>query len=102
MSKMGISTLQSYNGAQIFEAVGLNKQLIDKYFSGTTSRIGGLSLDDLAREVLVRHKLAFPAAPVANPKLETGWDYQWKLRGEFHLRNPAYIHLLQLFTHNTK
>lgn len=98
MSKMGISTLQSYNGAQIFEAVGLNKQLIDKYFTGTASRIGGLGLDDIAREILVRHKLAFPDAPVANPKLETGGVYQWKRRGEFHLMNPESIHLLQLST----
>ena len=98
-SKMGISTLQSYQGAQIFEAVGLSKEVIDKYFTGTTSRIGGLTLDDIAEEVLVRHRFAFPGKIVANPKLEVGGVYQWKLRGEEHLFNPQTIHLLQ---HSTK
>lgn len=96
MSKMGISTLQSYQSAQIFEALGLGSDVIDKCFKGTISRIEGLSFDDLAQEVLVRHKLAFgkEGAP-----LQVGGIYQWKRRGEKHLFSPEVIHLLQ---HSTK
>ncbi|MCS6824542.1 MAG: glutamate synthase large subunit [Cytophagaceae bacterium] len=94
-SKMGISTLQSYQGAQIFEALGISKKVIDKYFTNTVSRIEGLSLDDIAKEALIKHQLAFPASEVPNPKLEVGGLYQWKRRGEFHLFNPQTIHLLQ-------
>ncbi len=94
-SKMGISTLQSYQGAQIFEAVGISRDVIDHYFTGTVSRIGGLTLDNIAKESLVKHKLAFPEVPVPNPRLEVGGVYQWKLRGEEHLFNPQTIHLLQ-------
>jgi len=97
-SKMGISTLQSYQGAQIFEALGISKEVIDVYFTGAISRIGGLSLDDIAREALIKHRLAFPAEPVPNSKLEVGGIYQWKRRGEFHLFNPQTIHLLQQST----
>ncbi|MBX9852540.1 MAG: glutamate synthase large subunit [Cytophagaceae bacterium] len=97
-SKMGISTLQSYQGAQIFEALGISKEVIDKYFTTTVSRIGGLSLDDIAKEALVKHKLAYPDKPIPNPKLEVGGVYQWKRRGEFHLFNPQTIHLLQQST----
>jgi glutamate synthase (NADPH/NADH) large chain len=93
-SKMGISTLQSYQGAQIFEALGVSNEVIDQHFTGTVSRIGGLSLDDIARETLIKHHYAF-APQVAAPKLEVGGIYQWKLRGEFHLFNPQTIHLLQ-------
>ena len=99
MSKMGISTLQSYHGAQIFEALGIHKEVIDQYFSGTVSRIGGLKLDDIAHEALAKHGLAFPITANASPKLEVGGVYQWKLRGEAHLFNPQTIHLLQ---HSTK
>lgn len=99
MSKMGISTLQSYHGAQIFEALGIHKEVIDQYFSGTVSRIGGLKLDDIAQEALVKHKLAFPVTANASPRLEVGGVYQWKQRGEAHLFNPQTIHLLQ---HSTK
>jgi len=98
-SKMGISTMQSYHGAQIFEALGISKDVIDKYFCRTVTRIGGLSLDDIAKEALVKHKLAYPDKFVPNPKLEVGGIYQWKRRGEFHLFNPQTIHLLQ---HATK
>ena len=97
-SKMGISTLQSYQGAQIFECLGLNKEVIDKYFPGTISRIGGMGIDEIAREVLVRHKLAYPEAPGLNPHLEVGGFYQWKQRGESHLFNPQTVHLLQQST----
>lgn len=98
MSKMGISTLQSYTGSQIFEALGINKEVIDKYFTGTISRIEGLSLDGIAKEVLVRHKLAFPESIPSKKRLEVGGFYQWKRRGESHLFNPESIHYLQLST----
>ena len=96
MSKMGISTLQSYQSAQIFEALGLGSDVIDKCFKGTISRIEGLSFDDLAEEVLVRHKLAFEREGTG---LQAGGVYQWKRRGEKHLFSPEVIHLLQ---HSTK
>jgi len=98
-SKMGISTLQSYQGAQIFEALGISKKVIDKYFTNTVSRIEGLDLDGIAKEAMIKHKLAFPEMEVPNPKLEVGGIYQWKRRGEFHLFNPQTIHLLQ---HSTR
>ena len=98
-SKMGISTLQSYQGAQIFECLGLNKDVIDKYFTGTISRIGGMGIGEIAREVLVRHKVAYPELQVLNPRLEVGGFYQWKQRGEAHIFNPQTIHLLQ---HSTR
>jgi len=95
MSKMGISTLQSYHGAQIFEALGISKDVVDLYFTGTVSRIGGLTLDDIATEALAKHSLAFPKTSNAIPHLEVGGVYQWKQRGEAHLFNPQTIHLLQ-------
>ncbi len=94
-AKMGISTLQSYQGAQIFEALGIHNEVIDRYFTKTISRIGGLKLDDIAQEVLIRHHLAFPKIPVTQQRLEVGGIYQWKLRGEAHIFNPQTIHLLQ-------
>ncbi len=99
MSKMGISTLQSYHGAQIFEALGLSRAVVDRYFTGTVSRIEGLTLDDIAREALAKHRMAFPPVQNPNPHLEVGGIYQWKQRGEVHLFNPQTIHLLQ---HATK
>jgi glutamate synthase (NADPH/NADH) large chain len=99
MSKMGISTLQSYHGAQIFEALGISREVVDTYFNGTVSRIGGLTLDDIAREALVKHHLAFPKNNNGTNLLEVGGVYQWKQRGEAHLFNPQTIHLLQ---HATK
>ena len=99
MSKMGISTLQSYHGAQIFEALGINSDVINLHFTGTVSRIEGLKMDDIAQEALVRHQLAYPKTLSSNTKLAVGGVYQWKHRGEAHLFNPQTIHLLQ---HSTR
>ena len=97
-SKMGISTLQSYQGAQIFEIVGLNKVVVDKYFSGTISRIEGLGLDEIAKESLAKHQFAFSRKEIPVDRLPVGGIYQWKRKGEFHLFNPQTIHLLQYST----
>jgi glutamate synthase (ferredoxin) len=94
-SKMGISTIQSYRGAQIFEAIGLNHEVIDKYFTWTPSRIEGASLDVLAREVELRHRRAFPDRPVDGHTLDVGGQYQWRADGEAHLFNPQTVHKLQ-------
>jgi glutamate synthase (ferredoxin) len=96
ISKMGISTMQSYLAAQIFEAIGLNQEVVDKYFSWTPSRIGGASLDDLAKEVELRHRHAFPeyGSPDGHT-LEEGGKYQWRKDGEHHLFNPESIYYLQ-------
>ncbi|MGF1738226.1 glutamate synthase large subunit [Photobacterium satsumensis] len=99
-SKMGISTLQSYHGAQIFEALGISKSVVDKYFTGTVSRIQGLTIDDIAKEVLVRHRLGYPTREVPIQMLDVGGVYQWKQRGEKHLFNPETISLLQQSTRN--
>ncbi|SFU08666.1 glutamate synthase (NADH) large subunit [Algoriphagus locisalis] len=95
LSKMGISTLQSYQSAQIFEAIGLGPEVIDRCFKGTISRISGISFDELAEEVLIRHRAAYETE---SPILEQGGVYQWKRRGEKHLFNPETIHLLQKST----
>jgi glutamate synthase (NADPH/NADH) large chain len=95
ISKMGISTLQSYQSSQIFEALGIGSEVIEKCFRGTISRIEGLSFDDIAREVLVRHQVAYRNQ---NKELPTGGIYQWKRTGEKHLFNPEIIHLLQYST----
>lgn len=95
MSKMGISTLQSYQSAQIFEALGLGSDVVERCFRGTISRIEGLSFDDLAKEVLIRHQLAFENE---SKDLQVGGVYQWKRRGEKHLFSPEVIHLLQYST----
>ncbi|XHR28844.1 MAG: glutamate synthase large subunit [Chthoniobacteraceae bacterium] len=92
-SKMGISTIQSYRGAQIFEAVGLNHEVIEKYFTWTASRIEGAGLDVLAGEVQLRHQHAY--AQTTSPTLEVGGEYQWRADGEAHLFNPLTIHALQ-------
>lgn len=94
-SKMGISTLQSYQGAQIFEIIGLNRDVVDKCFTGATSRIEGLGLDEIAREALAKHQLAFSRKDIPVDRLPVGGIYQWKRKGEFHLFNPQTIHLLQ-------
>ncbi|MEN0005085.1 MAG: glutamate synthase large subunit [Bacteroidota bacterium] len=96
MSKIGISTLQSYQGAQIFEALGIEKAVVDRCFKGTISRIQGIGFDGIAREVLTRHLLAYPPKPSPNPQLEVGGVFQWKRRGEAHLFNPKSVHYLQL------
>ena len=98
-SKMGISTLQSYQGAQIFEIIGLNHSVVDKYFSGAVSRIEGLGLDEIARETLAKHNLAFSKKSIPVDRLPVGGLYSWKRKGEYHLFNPQSIHLLQ---HSTK
>ena len=95
MAKMGISTIQSYRGAQIFEAVGLNSNVVDRYFTWTPSRIQGVGMDVLAEEVLERHRHAFPDRPV-NGLLDPGGQYQWRSDGEYHLFNPQTIHKLQI------
>jgi len=98
-SKMGISTLQSYQGAQIFEIIGLNKDVVDKYFTGAVSRIEGMGLDEIAEEALVKHRVAFSRKEIPVDRLPEGGLYQWKRKGEFHLFNPQTIHLLQ---HSTR
>ncbi|MEY2835071.1 MAG: glutamate synthase large subunit [Bacteroidota bacterium] len=94
-SKMGISTLQSYQGAQIFEIIGLNREVVDKYFTGAVSRIEGMGLDEIAREALAKHNLGFSRKSIPVDRLPVGGVYQWKRKGEFHLFNPQTIHLLQ-------
>ena len=95
MSKMGISTVQSYRGAQIFEAVGLHQSLIERYFTGTPSRIQGADLLAIAKEQLTRHSQAFPDREVDGSTLDAGGEYQWRKDGEAHLFNPLTIHNLQ-------
>jgi len=95
MSKMGISTVQSYRGAQIFEAVGLDKEFVDKYFTSTASRIGGIDLKIVAEENSIRHHNAFPERTVKIPDLECGGEYQWRRDGEYHLFNPVTVSKLQ-------
>jgi glutamate synthase (ferredoxin) len=95
ISKMGISTIQSYCGAQIFEAVGLNDEVIDKYFTGTPSRISGIGIDVIAKESRMRHDHAFPDRQVNGRTLDGGGQYQWRGGGELHLFNPQTIHKLQ-------
>ena len=99
-SKMGISTLQSYQGAQIFEILGINKSVVDQYFAGAVSRIEGMGLDEIAKEVLAKHQFAFSKQSLPFEQLTTGGIYQWKRKGEFHLFNPQTIHLLQQATKN--
>jgi len=94
-SKIGISTIQSYLGAQIFECVGLQKKVVDKYFTGTATRIEGSDLIAIAQETLERHHRAFPARVEAPATLEVGGDYQWRNEGEAHLFSPQVIHSLQ-------
>ncbi len=97
MSKMGISTIASYRGAQVFEAIGLGYDLVDEYFTGTVSRLGGIGLDELAEEVGRRHALAYPDRPDerAHRDIELGGEYQWRREGEFHLFNPETVFKLQ-------
>ena len=87
-SKMGISTLQSYRGAQCFEAIGLNQALIDQYFTGTASRIEGVGLDVLAREAQMKHEHAFRPRRESETELDLGGNYQYRVNGEYHLLNP--------------
>ena len=95
MSKMGISTVQSYHGAQIFEAVGLNNAVVERYFSGTTSQIEGVGLDVLAEEVALRHEFAYRPLSDSVTELDVGGAYQFRMRGEQHLLNPTTVSKLQ-------
>ncbi len=95
ISKMGISTIRSYTGSQIFEAVGLGRELIDEYFSGTVSRLGGIDLATLEEETLMRHRFAFPEKEEEPVDLEVGGQYQWRQRGERHMLTPDVVHKLQ-------
>ncbi|MEZ0268449.1 MAG: glutamate synthase large subunit [Phycisphaerae bacterium] len=94
-SKMGISTVQSYRAAQIFEAIGLSKKLIDRYFTGTASRIGGVGIEVLATEALLRHRRGFPPINVDQVVLANGGNYQWRRDGEFHMWNPESVAKMQ-------
>ncbi|MCY6957499.1 glutamate synthase large subunit [Clostridium brassicae] len=98
LSKMGICTIQSYHGAQIFEALGLSEEFIKEYFKGTPSRIGGIDIKDTAQEVLARHKIAFNRLRKPVSELHSGGLYSWRKDGEFHLFNPETIYKLQLAT----
>jgi glutamate synthase (ferredoxin) len=96
MSKMGISAIQSYRGAQVFEALGLRQDVVDQYFTWTPSRVGGIGLDVIAQEVLMRHHAAFPLRSVNGHVLASGGLYQWRRDGEQHLFTPESIHRLQV------
>ena len=97
MSKMGISTIASYRGAQVFEAIGLDHELVDEYFTGTVSRLGGIGLDEIAAECARRHEIAYPERPDerAHRDLDLGGEYQWRREGEYHLFNPQTVFKLQ-------
>ncbi len=97
MSKMGVSTVASYTGAQIFEAIGLGDDLVERYFTGTVSRLGGIGLDEIAAAIRMRHSVANPRRPEerAHRKLELGGEYQWRREGEYHLFNPETVFKLQ-------
>ncbi|MGW7286993.1 glutamate synthase large subunit [Streptomyces sp. NPDC054847] len=104
MSKMGISTVASYRGAQVFEAVGLDEAFVDKYFNGTATKIGGAGLDIVAKEVAARHAKAYPASGIAatHRALEIGGEYQWRREGEPHLFDPETVFRLQHATRNKR
>jgi glutamate synthase (NADPH/NADH) large chain len=94
-SKMGISTIQSYHGAQVFEAIGLNSEFVEEYFTWTASRVGGIGIEEIAEDVRRRHERAFPERPLPSPSLDPGGQYQYRRNGEYHLFNPESIHKLQ-------
>jgi len=95
MSKMGISTIQSYRGAQIFEAIGLNKEVVDRYFTHTATRIEGIGLEEIYQETLARHRKAFPERVGGPLLLDVGGQYQWRRGGEYHLFNPDTVSKMQ-------
>ncbi len=97
MSKMGISTVASYTGAQIFEAIGLDKSVMDEFFTGTTSKLGGIGLAEIAQECELRQRMAFPSRPesLAHRELPLGGEYKWRREGEYHLFNPETVFKLQ-------
>ena len=94
-SKMGISTLQSYQGAQIFETIGLDKSLVEKYFTGTSSRIKGIGMEVLAREAIMKHEFAMQPPHLSDTELRVGGEYQFRVRGERHMLNPTTVSKLQ-------
>ncbi|NGP89409.1 glutamate synthase large subunit [Fodinibius halophilus] len=100
MSKMGISTIKSYRGAQIFEALGIDQEVIDRYFTWTDSRIGGIGLDTIAKEAKMRHRRAFPKYQTNGQVLDEGGEYKWRKGSEYHAYNPKTVHTLQLATKN--
>jgi len=104
MSKMGISTVSSYRGAQVFEAIGLGREVVAKYFTGTTSQLGGISMDTLAEEVARRHAKAYPTDGLmpAHRTLEIGGEYQWRREGEPHMFDPDTVFRLQHATRNRR
>jgi glutamate synthase (NADPH/NADH) large chain len=104
MSKMGVSTVASYRGAQIFEAVGLSQGVIDAYFTGTASKLGGVGLDVIAEEVALRHRVAYPPSGIApaHRTLNVGGEYQWRREGEPHLFDPETVFRLQHSTRNRR
>lgn len=104
MSKMGVSTVASYTGAQIFEAIGLDQAVVDQYFTGTTSRLGGIGLGVIAEEVIERHRDAYLSRPTerAHRELEVGGEYQWRREGELHLFNPKTVYKLQHATRSKR
>jgi glutamate synthase (NADPH/NADH) large chain len=95
MSKMGVSTYMSYCGAQLFEAIGLKRTLIDKYFRGTASQVGGIGVFEVAEEAIRMHKAAFGDDPVLEGMLDAGGEYAWRVRGEEHMWTPDAIAKLQ-------
>ncbi|OMC51146.1 glutamate synthase subunit alpha [Mycolicibacterium fortuitum] len=101
MSKMGISTLASYTGAQLFQAIGISQEVLDQYFTGLSCPVGGIDLDDIAADVAARHSLAYLDRPDerAHRELEVGGEYQWRREGEYHLFNPDTVFKLQ---HSTR
>jgi glutamate synthase domain-containing protein 2/glutamate synthase domain-containing protein 3 len=101
-SKMGISTLQSYRGAQVFEAIGLNQELVEKYFTGTASRIAGVGLEVLAREAKMKHDHSMQPMTDADLELESGGTYQYRIGGEYHLYNPLTVSKLQHAVRNSR
>jgi glutamate synthase (NADPH/NADH) large chain len=104
MSKMGISTIASYTGAQVFEAIGLSQEVVDEYFVGTTSRLGGVSLDIIAQETIARHHIAYPPGGEVpgTKRLPIGGEYQWRREGEPHLFDPETVFTLQHSTRNKR
>jgi glutamate synthase (NADPH/NADH) large chain len=104
MSKMGISTIASYTGAQVFEAIGLSQDVVDEYFVGTTSRLGGVSLDVIAQETIARHHIAYPPGGEVpgTKRLPIGGEYQWRREGEPHLFDPETVFTLQHSTRNKR
>jgi len=96
MAKMGISTIKSYRGAQIFEALGISQDVVDKYFTWTDTRIEGIGLDVIAREAALRHQRAFPRISTNGSTLDEGGLYKWRKSGEYHMYNPETVHKLQL------